>query len=98
VATCTNIVGFSPVSQRLYLHLCIILLIVFQIPDVLSESPVDEPIITDNSSKDGLRLTSLLNVPIEDATVGMLAEALAKALQCQQTSPSRPRSSIEKTR
>jgi hypothetical protein len=38
-------------------------------------------------------LTSILAVPIEDATVGMLAEALAKALQCQQTtSPSRPRS------
>ncbi|KAG2138744.1 hypothetical protein BD769DRAFT_1663472 [Suillus cothurnatus] len=73
VATCTNIVGFSP------------------IPDALLESPVDEPIISDNSSKDGLRLTSLLNLPIEDATVGMLAEALAKALQCQQTSPSRPR-------
>jgi hypothetical protein len=73
------------------LHLCIILLIVFQIPDALSESPVDEPIISDNSSKDGLRLTSLLNLPIEDATVGMLAEVLAKALQCQQTSPSRPR-------
>jgi hypothetical protein len=54
------------------------------------ESSVDKPIITDNSSKDGLCLTSLLNVPIKDAMVEMLAEVLAKALQCQQTSPSRP--------
>ncbi|KAG2124287.1 hypothetical protein BD769DRAFT_1669468 [Suillus cothurnatus] len=76
-----HVVGKKPVAT------CTNIVGFLPIPDALSESPVDEPIISDNSSKDGLRLTSLLNLPIKDAMVGMLAEALAKALQCQQTSP-----------
>ncbi|KAG1846347.1 hypothetical protein C8R48DRAFT_779577 [Suillus tomentosus] len=71
MATCTNIIGFSP------------------IPDSSSESDTDEEPQTES-----LPLTSLLgDVPIANATVSMLAEALAKVLQTpQMTSPRGPRS------
>ncbi|KAG1797460.1 uncharacterized protein HD556DRAFT_1441019 [Suillus plorans] len=72
VATCTNIIGFSPIS------------------DSSSESDADEELQMDSS----MPLTSLLgDIPIGNATVGMLAEALAKVLQnSQTTSPRGPRS------
>ncbi|KAG1774993.1 hypothetical protein EV702DRAFT_1199843 [Suillus placidus] len=68
VATCTNVVGFSP------------------IPGSSSESDADEEPQTDSRPS----LTSLLgDVPITNATIGMLAEALAKVLQTPQTTSSR---------
>ncbi|KAG1846394.1 hypothetical protein DFJ58DRAFT_843473 [Suillus subalutaceus] len=62
VATCTNILGFSP------------------IPDICSESLADEEPQTSSSGDAGCPLNSLVaNVLIENVTVGMLAEVLAKA-------------------
>ncbi|KAG1728746.1 uncharacterized protein EDB91DRAFT_1253344 [Suillus paluster] len=64
------------------------------IPDVRSESLADEEPQTSTSGNAGCPLTSpLADVLIEHAMVGMLAEALVKALQVQQTpSPCGPRS------
>ncbi|KAG0709129.1 hypothetical protein DFH29DRAFT_993300 [Suillus ampliporus] len=73
VATCTNIVGFSIIS------------------DASSESDGDEEPQIGIGGNAAPLLTSLLaDVPIQNATVGMLVEALAKVLQIpSQTMPPR---------
>lgn len=66
-----------------------------QIPDVQSESLVDDEPQTSGSGNAERLLTSVLaDVPIENATVGMLAEALAKALQIQRTTSPRSRRKV----
>ncbi|KAG1730647.1 hypothetical protein EDD22DRAFT_960688 [Suillus occidentalis] len=80
-----HLVGKKPVAT------CTNIIGFAPIPDVSSESDTaEEPQTTGN----GPPLTSLLgDVPIAHATVGMLAEALAKVLQIPQTSsPRGPRS------
>jgi hypothetical protein len=82
VATCTNIVGFSMVSSVTVVYFR--LLPMPQIPDEISSSDEDEELQTGAEGDAVPRLTSLLaDILIQSATVGMLAEALAKVLQVQ---------------
>jgi hypothetical protein len=86
VATSTNIVGFSIVNSCRYRTVYYLTLLMPQIPDTNSSSGKDE----DEEPQTGIGgdpappLTSLLaDIPIQNATVGMLVEALSKVLQAQ---------------